>query len=87
MSLRLRFGFGFAEASRCSSRPARAKATRRGVRSSGVVTKKSRSEQYSGWKNLVQSGYMAMRPVVPESLAKTVNKMSSSGETWQKDVM
>ncbi|CAK8993915.1 unnamed protein product [Durusdinium trenchii] len=48
-----------------------------------VVTKKSRSEQYSGWKNLVQSGYMAMRPVVPESLAKTVNKMSSSGEsTW-----
>eukprot|EP00913_Durusdinium_trenchii_P030356 g28436.t1 len=28
-----------------------------------VVTKKSRSEQYSGWKNLVQSGYMAMRPV------------------------
>lgn len=49
-----------------------------------VVTKSSRSEQYSGWKNLVQNGYMAMRPVVPESLAKTINKLHDTGEsTWK----
>ena len=46
----------------------------------GVVTKTSRSAQYSGWKNLVQNGYMAMRPVVPKSLATTINKLNSSGE-------
>jgi len=49
-----------------------------------VVTKKSRSEQYSGWKNLVQNGYMAMRPVVPESLAKTINKLNENGESTFK---
>ncbi|CAJ1328016.1 unnamed protein product [Effrenium voratum] len=50
-----------------------------------VVTKTSRSAQYSGWKNLVQNGYMAMRPVVPKSLATTINKLNSSGEesTWK----
>ena len=44
-----------------------------------VVTKKSRSEQFSGWKSLVQNGYMAMRPVVPQSLFKTINKMHENG--------
>jgi len=45
-----------------------------------VVMKKTRSEQYAGWKSLVQNGYMAMRPVVPESLAKAVNELNQSGE-------
>lgn len=44
-----------------------------------VITKSTKSEQYSGWKNLVQNGYMAMRPVVPESLTKEVNKLNQSG--------
>lgn len=41
-----------------------------------VVTQRSVSAQYSGWKKLVTKGYDNMRPLVPVSLVDFVNKHS-----------
>eukprot|EP00931_Biecheleriopsis_adriatica_P077398 TRINITY_DN5097_c0_g1_i1.p1 TRINITY_DN5097_c0_g1~~TRINITY_DN5097_c0_g1_i1.p1 ORF type:complete len:549 (+),score=119.43 TRINITY_DN5097_c0_g1_i1:51-1697(+) len=46
-----------------------------------VVTMKTRSQQYDGWKKLVNKGYSTMRPVVPKALALYVNKLHEADKS------